>query len=54
MQDKQFYEDPNETEINAWLSLNRICKDFPGNQKAVKYQDVVQDLLTLYKAMDAI
>jgi len=50
MQDKQF-DDLNETEINAWLSFKRICKDFLGNQKAAKYQDVVQELLTSYKAM---
>ena len=41
----------NETERNAWLSFKRICKDFLGNHKAANYQDVVQDLLTLYKAM---
>jgi len=51
MPDKQFDEDLNETERNAWLSFKRICKDFLGNHKAVNYQDVVQDLLTLYKAM---
>jgi len=51
MQDKQFYEDLNETERNAWLLFKRICKDFVGNHKAVEYQDVVQDLLTSYKAM---
>ena len=50
MQDKQFDEDLNESERNAWLSFKRICKDFLGNHKAVNYQDV-QDLLTLYKAM---
>ena len=50
MQDKQFYEDLNETERNAWLSLKRICKDFLGNHKAANYQDVVQDLLTTHKA----
>jgi len=51
MQDKQFDEDLNETERNAWLSFKRICKDFLGNHKAANYQDVVQDLLTLYKAI---
>ena len=51
MQDKQFDEDLNETERNAWLSFKMICKDFLGNNKAAKYQDAVQDLLTLYKAM---
>jgi len=51
MQDKQFYEDLNETERNAWLLFMRICKDFFGNHKAVEYQDCVQDLLTSYKAM---
>ena len=51
MQDKQFDEDLNETERNAWLSFERICKDFLRNHKAANYQDVVQDLLTLYKAM---
>ena len=51
MQDKQFDEDRNETERNAWLSFKRICKDFLGNHKAAKYQDVVQDLVTSYKAM---
>jgi len=34
MQVKQFDEDLNETERNAWLSFKRICKDFVGNQKA--------------------
>ena len=34
MQDKQFDEDLNETERNAWLSFKRICKDFLGNNKA--------------------
>ena len=50
MQDKQFDKDLNETERNAWLSFKRICKDFLGNHKAANYQDVVQDLLTSYKA----
>jgi len=51
MQDKQFDEDLNETERNAWLSFKRICKDLLGNHKAANYQDVVQDLLTSYRAM---
>jgi len=51
MQDKQFDEDLNETERNAWLSFKRICKDFLRNQKAANYQDAVQELLTSYKAM---
>jgi hypothetical protein len=51
MQDKQFDENLNETERNAWLSFKRICKAFLGNHKAAKYHDVVQDLLTSYKAM---
>jgi len=51
MQDKQFDENLNETERNAWLFFKRICKHFLGNHKAANYQDVVQDLLTLYKAM---
>ena len=51
MQNKQFDEDLNETERNAWLSFKRISKDFIGNHKAVNYQDVVQGLLTSYKAM---
>jgi len=51
MQDKQFDEDLNETERNAWLSFKRICKDFLGNHKSAKYQDVVQDLVTSYKAI---
>jgi len=51
MQYEQFDEDLNETERNAWLSFKRICKDFLGNHKAANYQDVVQDLLTSYKAM---
>ena len=46
MLDKQFDEDLNETERNARLSFKKICKDFLGNHKAAKYQDVVQDLLT--------
>jgi len=44
MQDKQFYEDLNE-------SFKRICKDFLGNHKAANYQDVMHDLLNSYKAM---
>ena len=51
MKDKQFDEDLNETERNSWLSFKRICKDFLGNHKAANYLDVVQDLLTAYKAM---
>ena len=51
MQDKQFDEDLNETERNAWLSFKSICKDFLGIHKAANCQDVVQDLLTSYKAM---
>jgi len=51
MQDKQLDEDPNETERNAWLSSKKICKDSLGNHKAANYQDVAQDLLTSYKAM---
>ena len=50
MQDKQFDEDLNETERNAWLSFKRICKDFLGNHKAANYQDVVQDLMNAHKA----
>jgi len=51
MQDKQFDDELNETERNAWLSFKRICKEFLGNHKAANYQNVVQDLLTSYKAM---
>ena len=51
MEDKQFDEDLNESERNSWLSFKRICKDFLGNHKAANYQDIVQDLLTSYKAM---
>jgi len=51
LQDKQFDEYLNESERNAWLSFKRICKDLLGNHKAANYQDVVQDLLTLYKAI---
>jgi len=51
IQDKQFNEDLNESERNAWLIFKRICKDFLGNHKAANYQDVVQDLLISYKAM---
>jgi len=51
MQEKQFDEDLNETERNAWLSFKRICKDFLGNHKAANYQDVVQELLTSYQSM---
>ena len=51
MQDKQFDEDLNEAERNAWLSFKRICKNFLGNHKAANYKDVVQDLLASYKAM---
>ena len=43
-QDKQFNEDLNETERNAWLLFKRICKDFLGNHAAANYQDVVQEL----------
>jgi len=50
MQDKQFDEDLNESERNAWLSFKRICKDVLGNHKAASYLDVAQDLLTSYKA----
>jgi len=42
MQGKQFDEDLNETERNAWLSFKRICKDFIGNHKAANNHDVVQ------------
>ena len=34
MQDKQFNEDLNDTERNAWLSFKRVCKDFLGYHKA--------------------
>jgi len=51
MQLKQFDEDLNEAERNAGLSFKRICKDLLGNHKAANYQDVVQDLLTTFKAM---
>jgi len=51
MQDKQFDEELNETERNAWLSFKRICKDFLGNHKAANYQNFVQGLLTSYRAM---
>ena len=51
MQDKQFDEDLNETERNAWLSFKRICKYLLGKHKAADYQDVVLDLLTLYKVV---
>jgi hypothetical protein len=51
MQDKQFDEDLNETERNAWLPFKRIFKDFVGNYKAANYQDVLQNMLTSYRAM---
>jgi len=33
-QDRQFADDLNETERNAWLTFKRICKEFLENQKA--------------------
>jgi hypothetical protein len=51
MQDKQFDEELNETERNAWLSFKRICKDILGNHKASNYRDVVQDVLPSYKTV---
>jgi hypothetical protein len=51
MQDKHFDEDLNETERKAWLSFKRICNNLLGNHKSANYQDVVEDLLTSYKAM---
>ena len=51
IQDKQFDEDLNESKRNAWLSFKRIFKDSLGNHKAANYQNVVQGLLTSYKAM---
>jgi len=35
------------------MRLKRICKDFLRHHTAANYQDVVQDLLTLYKAMES-
>jgi len=52
MQDKQFDGDLNGIQRNAWLSIKRICKDFLGHHKSANYQDVVQDLLTSYNAME--
>ena len=37
MQEKQFNEDMDETERNAWLSFKSIFKDFLGNHKAGNY-----------------
>jgi hypothetical protein len=51
MQDKQFNEDLNQTERNAWLSFKRICNALLGNHKEANYQGVMQDLLTSYKGM---
>jgi hypothetical protein len=45
IQDKQFDEDLNENERNAWLSFKRICNDLLGNQTAANYHDVFQDLM---------
>jgi hypothetical protein len=36
MQNKQFDEDLNETERNAWLSIKRICNDLLRNHKTAK------------------
>jgi hypothetical protein len=51
MQEKQFDEDLNETERNAWLSFKRIRIDLLGNHNAANCQGVEQDLLTSYKSM---
>jgi len=40
MQRKQFNEELNETERNAWLTFKMICKDFLGKYKTASYQDV--------------
>jgi hypothetical protein len=50
-QEKQFDEDLNETERNAWLSYKKICKDFLGKHKAATYENAVQNLLTSYKVV---
>jgi len=50
-QNIKFDEDLNGNERNAWLSFKRICNYFVGNHKAANYRNVVQDLLTSYKAM---
>ena len=51
MQDKQFDKDLHEADRNAWLSFKRICMDFLGLKKAANYQDVMQNVLTSYKAI---
>jgi hypothetical protein len=45
MEDKQFNEDPSETERNARMSFKRICNYLLGNHKAAKYQNVEQDFV---------
>ena len=52
MQDKQFDQDLNESERNVWFSFSGICNDFLRNHKTPNYHDVVQVLLTSYKAME--
>jgi hypothetical protein len=47
MQDKQF----DEAEMRLKEMHGCHLRGFLGNHKAANYQDVVQDLLTLYKAM---
>ena len=50
-QDVEFDKNLNTVEKTAWLSFKRICKDFLGNRKSENYQEIVNDLLTSYKAM---
>jgi hypothetical protein len=38
-------------EMHVFFLFKRIYKDFLGNHKAAKYQDVVQDRLSSYSAM---
>jgi len=42
---------PSYIQDARFLKVKRICRDFLGNHKAANYQNVVQDLLTSYKAM---
>ena len=54
MQDKQFEEDLNETERNAWLLFNRICKDFVGNKKQRNIRMLCRTYWPHTKLWDAI
>ena len=51
LENQEFSTELSSTERRAWKAFENICRNFLGNKKVENYSEIVQELISLYRAM---